>query len=68
MYASAGSPFDLQNDAAWQAWRAEKLASLPGSIDAMRVHLADPCHPTPQELDKLASVHLRYQYFFVTTE
>ena len=58
----AGSPFDLQNDAAWQAWRAEKLATLPGSIDEMRVHLDDPCHPSTQELDKLTALARRYNW------
>jgi len=64
----AGSPFDLQNDAAWQAWRAEKLASLPASIDAMRVHLDDPCHPSTQELDKLTALTRRHNWALFDTD
>jgi hypothetical protein len=64
----AGSPFDLQNDAAWQAWRAEKLATLPGSIDEMRVHLDDPCHPSTQELDKLTALARRHNWALFATD
>jgi alpha-ketoglutarate-dependent taurine dioxygenase len=63
----AGSPFNLQNDAAWQAWRAEKLASLPGSIDEMRVHLADPCRPSARELAALTGKARRHNWALFAT-
>ena len=65
---TAGSPFDLHNDAAWQAWRAEKLASLPASLDEMCVSLADPCRPSAQEREALASRTRRCNWALFRTD
>jgi len=35
-------PFDLDDDAAYQAWRAGKLASAPRSLDDLVVEVGDP--------------------------
>ena len=68
MNTPAGSPFDLHNDAAWQAWRADKLASLPASIGAMRVHLADPCRPSSRELEKLKTLTRLHNWALFDTD
>lgn len=43
-------PFDLNDGAAYQAWREKKLADWPSGTDALRVEVADPAHPNPTEL------------------
>ena len=47
------SPFDLQADAAYHAWRAAKLASCPASADDLVVDIADPRALTPAEKQSL---------------
>lgn len=40
--ARAGAAFDLSNDAAYQAWRAEKLAHAPATLAELVVEVRDP--------------------------
>jgi hypothetical protein len=42
--AGAGCAFDLDSDAAFQAWRARKLAAYPRSVDELLVDVRDPLH------------------------
>lgn len=48
-----GSPFALDNDRAYQRWRAWKLAQRPTRIDDLIVELADPNALTVAERDAL---------------
>jgi hypothetical protein len=43
------SPFDLDDDAAYRAWRQRKLADCPRSIDELLVEVADPLQLTDVE-------------------
>jgi len=47
------SPFDLDNESAYRAWRDAKLAAYPRSVDELIVPLADPRHLTPDEIAAL---------------
>ena len=47
------SPFDLQADAAYQAWRAAKLASCPVTAQDLVVDIADPRALTAAEKQSL---------------
>ena len=42
MEAQTGAAFDLAHDAAYQAWRAEKLARFPKSLAELTVEVRDP--------------------------
>lgn len=44
-----GSPFDLDNPAAYAAWREAKLAAAPRTLDALIVAIGDPRHLTEAE-------------------
>ncbi len=44
-----GSPFDLDDDAAYRHWRAGKLAGCPRSVDELLVEVADPLHLSAAE-------------------
>jgi len=44
-----GSPFDLENSAAYAAWREAKLAAAPRSLDELIVEIGDPRHLTESE-------------------
>lgn len=48
------SPFDLNDAAAYAAWRERKLADHPRSLDALIVEVDDPRAPTPAERAALA--------------
>ncbi len=50
----ANSPFDLENESTYRAWRDAKLAAYPRSVDELLVSLTDPRHLTPAELAALA--------------
>lgn len=52
-------PFAAADDAAYRRWRAEKLARLPRSLDALTVDLADPAAPTAAERAALATAIAR---------
>ncbi len=56
------SPFALADDAAYQAWRARKLADRPRSVDALSVELRDPAEPSDAEcaalLDRCARFNM----------
>ncbi len=47
------SPFDLSQDAAYQAWRSRKLGHYPATAADLRVSIARLDRPTPTELDAL---------------
>ena len=47
-------PFDLNDAAAYAAWRERKLADHPRSLDELIVEVADPRAPTPPERAALA--------------
>lgn len=51
----ANSPFDLDNESGYRAWRDAKLAAYPRSVDELIVPLADPRHLTPDEVSALES-------------
>jgi alpha-ketoglutarate-dependent taurine dioxygenase len=51
----ANSPFDLDNDTAYRAWRDAKLAAYPRSVDELIVPLAEPRHLTLDETSALES-------------
>ncbi|MGE5154581.1 MAG: TauD/TfdA family dioxygenase [Bdellovibrio bacteriovorus] len=38
----AGSPFDLEDQAAYSAWREARLAAAPGTLDDLIVEIGDP--------------------------
>jgi alpha-ketoglutarate-dependent taurine dioxygenase len=38
----AGSPFDLDDERAWRAWREAKLADAPRGVEALLVEVRDP--------------------------
>jgi len=43
MSAHIGAAFDLADDTAYQAWRADKLARYPKSLAELVVEVRDPC-------------------------
>ena len=43
------SPFVLENEAAYQAWRSAKLADYPQSAEGLIVDIADPAHLSETE-------------------
>jgi len=47
--ATCADPFDLADDAAYQTWRARKLAKVPASSDELIVEVADPLRLTTAE-------------------
>jgi alpha-ketoglutarate-dependent taurine dioxygenase len=47
--AGAGGAFDLDNEAAFQAWRQRKLAAVPRSVDELLVEVRDPSHLSVSE-------------------
>ena len=49
MSAAAASPFELDNAAAYAAWRETKLATAPQSINELLVEIADPRRLTAAE-------------------
>lgn len=51
----AAKPFDLDDNLAYSAWRAQKLECYPRSIEALRVPVADLARPTPEEKSALAA-------------
>jgi len=51
----ANSPFDLDNESGYRAWRDAKLAAYPRSVEELIVPLADPRHLTPDEISALES-------------
>ena len=51
--AARGSPFDLDDDAAYRRWRDAKLAHRPPDADALTVDVADPRALSGAERDAL---------------
>jgi len=50
-----GSPFDLQDHAAFMTWRQQKLASYPDSIEALTVKIHDGLHLSPEEFEQVVT-------------
>lgn len=48
-----GSPFDLDDERAYQSWRERKLDLRARRVDDLLVELRDPCALTPAERDAL---------------
>jgi hypothetical protein len=48
-----GSPFDLENEVAYQCWRDAKLADYPGRIEDLMVEVNDPRSLTEAERDAI---------------
>lgn len=51
------SPFDLDNDAAYAAWRERKLDTAPRRIEDIVVAVDDPRRLTPEELRRLQELN-----------
>jgi hypothetical protein len=49
-------PFDLNDSAAYQAWRAKKLADWPSGIDAWRVEVTQLAEPSRMELAAMGAL------------
>ena len=54
--AANNNPFDLDNDVAYQQWRASKLAAFPASINELLVSVADAANITTTEIEKIKQV------------
>ncbi len=50
---SVDSPFLLENETAYQAWRSAKLADYPVSAEALIVDIADPANLSDEEYQAL---------------
>jgi hypothetical protein len=50
-----GSPFSLDNEKAYQAWRDNKLENYPLKTEALIVEVNDPAALTPAEFDAIQS-------------
>jgi hypothetical protein len=55
----AESPFLLENETAYQRWRAGKLSAFPTCIDDIKVAIADLAKPTEKERNHLLDVVAR---------
>ena len=51
-----GSPFNLDNETAYQSWRENKLENYPEKIEDLIVEIKDPTALTPTEFDALQSL------------
>jgi len=52
----SGSPFLIENEAQYQAWRAQKLEGYPRTAGELRVPLGNPHNPSAAERDKIRAV------------
>ncbi len=50
------SPFNLDNEQAYQAWRQQKLSAYPRSAAALKVEIGDLAAITPSELAELTRI------------
>ena len=48
-----GSPFDLDNDRAYQAWREDKLENYPENVEELIIEINDPAALTSAEFNAL---------------
>lgn len=55
MVTLVDNPFDLANPAAYEAWRAHKLANYPRSLDELMVNIENPQALTEQERSAILS-------------
>jgi alpha-ketoglutarate-dependent taurine dioxygenase len=51
-----GSPFDLDNDKAYQAWRENKLENYPSKVEELIIGVNNPMALTPAEFDAIQSL------------
>ena len=51
-----GSPFDLDNEKAYQAWRDNKLENYPESVEELIVEVNDPANLSRAEFDAIHSL------------
>jgi len=51
-----GSPFDLDDDKAYQAWRENKLENYPEKVEDLIVEVNDPAALTPAEFDAIQAL------------
>ncbi|MEW6562679.1 MAG: TauD/TfdA family dioxygenase [Pseudomonadota bacterium] len=58
-FRAEGSPFDLENDRAYQQWRARKLSQVPVSIEQLVVEVDHPGRLSDTELEALRT-HCRH--------
>jgi alpha-ketoglutarate-dependent taurine dioxygenase len=65
--AEKTSPFDLRAEAAWQAWRTQKLAARAQAGEIAVVSLADPQQLTPAERDALVHAVRRQNWVVYDT-
>lgn len=65
---SSDSPFSLRNHAGWEQWREQKLASMPHSLDALRVRIGNPCSPNATETEALLETIRRHNFALFETE
>ncbi|HHJ15953.1 MAG TPA: taurine catabolism dioxygenase TauD [Gammaproteobacteria bacterium] len=63
LQAAAGSPFDLDDTAAYVAWRTHKLAAYPQAVDELRVAVAHGGELSGAELGKAHRALQRANFF-----
>lgn len=51
-----GSPFGLDNDKAYQAWREDKLENYPQKVEDLIVEVKKPASLTPAEFDSIQTL------------
>jgi hypothetical protein len=51
-----GSPFDLDNETAYQAWRETKLEDYPVNVENLIIEIKDPTALSPAEFDAIQSL------------
>lgn len=56
------SPFSLDNQAEYSAWRDAKLAALPASLTELVVPVSDPACPTPKEAQAIMANIRHYNF------
>jgi len=61
-------PFDLDDDVAYEAWRASKRLAYPAAVDDLRVSVARLGAPAPHETAALAARIRTYNMALVCTD
>lgn len=51
-----GSPFDLDNEKAYQAWRESKLENYPQKVEDLIVAIKNPASLSPSEFDSIQTL------------
>ena len=63
----ASTPFELDADAAYAAWRAAKLADAPTNANELMVAVADPADPSAAETAAIRALCRRHNMAFYRT-